>query len=84
MSNTEQENKSEYIPGGKRPFVSAYTQVPSFRVGDSVYLLKSDGSREGPYIVAVAPSAGKCVLSYTDGRPFQDNAGVSVDELEAS
>ncbi|KAF4961383.1 hypothetical protein FSARC_10199 [Fusarium sarcochroum] len=84
MSNNDQTNdSSEYVSGGKRPSVTPYGQIPSFTVGDSVYLLKIDGSREGPYIVATAPAAGKCMLCYNDGKPYRDNASISVDELEA-
>ncbi|KAF4423137.1 hypothetical protein FACUT_10605 [Fusarium acutatum] len=87
MSDDQQKNTSpEYTPGGKRPFVSTYdnaVQAPSLRVGDSVYLLNTDGSREGPYLVATAPVSGKCTLCYTNGSPFRNNAGIDVDELEA-
>ncbi|CAJ0551529.1 Ff.00g114590.m01.CDS01 [Fusarium sp. VM40] len=85
MSNNEQNNdSSEYVPGGNRPLVSEYTEPPVFGVGDSVYLINIDGSQEGPYVVATAPSAGKCMLCYSDGKPFRNNAAISVDELEAS
>lgn len=58
-------------------------QAPSLKVGDSVYLLNTDGSREGPYLVATAPVSGQCTLCYTNGSPFRNNAGIDVDELEA-
>ncbi|KAF9769358.1 hypothetical protein IL306_013234 [Fusarium sp. DS 682] len=87
MSDDQQKNGSpEYTPGGKRPFISAAAnavQVPPFRVGQSVYLLKIDGSREGPYLVATAPVSGQCKLAHADGSPFRSNANIDVDELEA-
>lgn len=58
--------------------------MPSFNVGDTVYYLRSDGSRDGPFMVATPPKGGKCSLCYNDGRPFQNNAPISVDELEAN
>ncbi|KAI1065884.1 hypothetical protein LB507_001178 [Fusarium sp. FIESC RH6] len=66
----------EIISGGKRP------HIPAFTVGDSVYYLRSDGSRDGPFMVATAPVGGKCTLCYSDGRPYQNKAKISVDELE--
>jgi hypothetical protein len=51
-------------------------------VGDNVYLLKDDGSREGPYLVATAPVAGRCTLCYDDGTPFRNNEEIDVDELD--
>ncbi|EKJ68426.1 hypothetical protein FPSE_11434 [Fusarium pseudograminearum CS3096] len=85
MSNNEENHdSSEIIPGHKRPHVSAYMQMPEFTVGDSVYYLRSDGSRDGPFLVATPPVGRKCALCYSDGRPFQNNAMISVDELEAN
>ncbi|RBA13436.1 hypothetical protein FPRO05_02230 [Fusarium proliferatum] len=87
MSDDQQKSESpEYTSGGKRPFVSTYenaVQAPSLKVGDSVYLLNTDGSREGPYLVATAPASGQCTLCHTDGNPFRNNADIDVDELEA-
>ncbi|KAJ4018811.1 hypothetical protein NW752_005939 [Fusarium irregulare] len=83
MSNDEENHDSpEIISGGKRPHVSAYATIPAFTVGDSVYYLRSDGSRDGPFMVATAPVGGKCTLCYSDGRPYQNKAKISVDELE--
>ncbi|KAF4958832.1 hypothetical protein FGADI_2176 [Fusarium gaditjirri] len=63
MSDDQQKNGSpEYTPGGKRPYVSKFDDAPSLRVGDSVYLLNTDGSREGPYLVATAPVSGQYEL----------------------
>ncbi|KAM5385365.1 hypothetical protein ACJZ2D_001006 [Fusarium nematophilum] len=84
MSNDEQKtDPSDFVQGGTRPHVRAYTQKPIFKLGDSVYLLKLDGTREGPYTVATAPIAGKCALSHADGMPFRGSEQISVDELEA-
>ncbi|CVK96576.1 uncharacterized protein FMAN_10917 [Fusarium mangiferae] len=84
MSDDQQKNESpEYTSGGKRPFVSTYDNAPSLKVGDSVYLLNTDGSREGPYLVATAPVSGQCTLCYDNGSPFRNNADIDVDELEA-
>ncbi|KAF4966108.1 hypothetical protein FSARC_6159 [Fusarium sarcochroum] len=76
----------EDIKRGSRPSVKTYVEKPLFQVGDSVYLLTPDGNREGPYLVATAPTAGhrKCALSYSDGTPFRDNAGINVDDLEGT
>ncbi|CAG7555633.1 unnamed protein product [Fusarium equiseti] len=77
MSNEEENHDSpEIISGGKRP------HIPRFTVGDSVYYLRSDGSRDGPFLVETAPVGGKCTLCYSDGRRFQNGAKISVDELE--
>ncbi|KAF4983466.1 hypothetical protein FZEAL_1195 [Fusarium zealandicum] len=85
MSNDEQNNQSpDYVEGGKRPYVSPYDENTSFIIGDQVYLLRYDGSREGPYLIATAPTGGTCKLwDEQAGAPVQQNADVSVDELEA-
>lgn len=85
MSNNEEtKNPFDFTEAGKRPRVEAYTQKPVFTVGEGVYLLKVDGSREGPYVVATAPVNGKCTLSYEDGMPFRNNEKINGDDLESS
>ncbi|KAH6960406.1 hypothetical protein DER45DRAFT_611343 [Fusarium avenaceum] len=80
MSNDNSSDVS--VTGGKRPHITVYSEVAGLAVGDSVYLLKDDGSREGPYLVATAPVAGRCTLCYGDGTPFRNNEGIDVDELD--
>ncbi|SPJ70635.1 uncharacterized protein FTOL_00363 [Fusarium torulosum] len=80
MSNDNSNDVS--VTGGKRPHITAYSEVAGLAVGDNVYLLKDDGSREGPYLVATASVAGRCTLCYQDGTPFRDNEEIDVDELD--
>ncbi|CEI65552.1 hypothetical protein FVEN_g8813 [Fusarium venenatum] len=83
MSNNEEDQDlTKAIAGGKRPHVRAYAQVSGFTVGDSVYYNGNDGSRDGPFIVATPPVGGKCTLCYSDGRPFQNKAMISLDNLD--
>lgn len=49
-----------------------------------MYLLKPDGSREGPYIVASVPSAGRCTLSLANGDAVRDGQEVDIDYVEAA
>ncbi|KAJ3577750.1 hypothetical protein NPX13_g2819 [Xylaria arbuscula] len=68
----------------ERPYVAAYVQKPKFNVGDEVYLLDSDGTRKGPYLVASLPSTGKCTLSLANGSPVKNGAEVSTSDVEAA
>ncbi|KAM0380175.1 hypothetical protein ACHAPZ_000383 [Fusarium culmorum] len=85
MSNNEENlDTPELISGGKRPHVRTYANVPAFYVGDSVYYTQSNGVRDGPFLVATAPSGGTCTLCYSNGRPYQNNARINVGLLEAN
>ncbi|OTB18769.1 hypothetical protein K445DRAFT_19377 [Daldinia sp. EC12] len=74
--------KASFDQDGERPYVVDYVQKPEFSVGDKVYLLNSDGSRDGPYIVASVISAGKYTLSLDTGIPVRNGDEISGDELE--
>ncbi|RSM17128.1 hypothetical protein CDV31_004021 [Fusarium ambrosium] len=83
-NNGETKSPFDFTEAGKRPRVEAYAQKLVFTVGEGVYLLKIGGSREGPYIVAIAPVNGKCTLSYGNGQPFRNNEQINVDDLESN
>ncbi|KAI0133389.1 hypothetical protein F4776DRAFT_625455 [Hypoxylon sp. NC0597] len=67
---------------GERPFVIDYVQKPAFNVGDKVYLLNSDGSRDGPYLIASVPSTGNYTLCLDTGASVRNGDEISGDELE--
>ncbi|KAF5000099.1 hypothetical protein FDECE_11285 [Fusarium decemcellulare] len=67
-----------------RPHVARFDTNPAFFVGDKVYLLGSDGSREGPYIVASVISAEKCTLSLENYQPAKNGMQVDMAKLEAA
>ena len=60
------------------------TQTSKFRVGDSVKIIQSDGSREGPYFIASVPSTGVYTLSDEDGVDVEDGDEVEDNDLEAA
>ncbi|OTA96296.1 hypothetical protein M434DRAFT_67721, partial [Hypoxylon sp. CO27-5] len=45
---------------------------PAFNVGDKVYLLNSDGSRDGPYLIASVPSTGNYTLCLETGASVRN------------
>ena len=49
-----------------------------------MYLLSSDGSRAGPYVVASVPSAQKCTLSLENGAAVQSGEEIAMAKLEAA
>lgn len=59
-------------------------QKPKFRVADKVYLLKSDGSAEGPYLVGSVVSSGKCTLSDLDGQSAKKGEEIDMARLQAA
>jgi hypothetical protein len=61
-----------------------YFQTSKFRVGDSVKVIHSDRSREGPYLVASIPSAGVYTLSFANGQEFQNGEEIEENDLEVA
>jgi hypothetical protein len=49
-----------------------------------VNVIHSDGSREGPYLVAYIPSAGVYTLSLSDGQDAQGGDQIEENDLEAA
>jgi len=49
-----------------------------------VYLLNSGGSREGPYVIASVPSAGRYTLSVENGEAVKNGEEIKTDCLEAA
>jgi len=64
-------------------YLERLLQKPNFHVGDKVYLLTSGGAREGPYVIASIPSAGKCTLSLENGRAVENGEEIDIDRVEA-
>lgn len=58
-------------------------QKPSLNVGQQVYLLRPDGTRQGPYMVASLPNPGKCTLSLQDGTNVNDGLEFDTQDVEA-
>ncbi|PMD61251.1 uncharacterized protein K444DRAFT_611505 [Hyaloscypha bicolor E] len=83
-SANTQSNTVVFSKEGDRPYVTPYVHKPTFRVGDPVYLLNSDGSREGPYEIASLPSAGKCTLSSGSGQPIRNGDEIGTDWVESA
>ncbi|RYP71323.1 hypothetical protein DL771_004900 [Monosporascus sp. 5C6A] len=79
----EEEPKVVIDDEGERPYVKAYVTRPSFRVGDRVYLLRSSRVREGPYLVASIPGAGRATLCLENGTPVENGRPVPDSGLEA-
>ncbi|KAK3983802.1 hypothetical protein QBC44DRAFT_338048 [Cladorrhinum sp. PSN332] len=67
-----------------RPYVAGSYTNPSFRVGDKVFVLGSDGSRDGPYLVASVISAQECTLSLENGHTAKDGEVVQMARLETA
>ncbi|EFY88847.1 hypothetical protein MAC_05112 [Metarhizium acridum CQMa 102] len=66
-----------------RPYIVG-SRSPGFRVGDQVYLLLSDGSRDGPYLVATVISAQECTLSLENGQSVGHGEVIPMARLEAA
>jgi hypothetical protein len=66
-----------------RDFLS-WSQSSAFAVGDRVYVVNSDGSRDGPFLVASICSSQTCTLSLEDGEAARDGAEVNIAKLEAA
>ncbi|PQE19649.1 hypothetical protein CJF31_00010053 [Rutstroemia sp. NJR-2017a BVV2] len=65
-----------------RPCIE-YSGKTQFFVGDKVYLLGSDGSRDGgPYIIASIPSMQKCTLSFENGQTAKNGEEIEMAKLE--
>lgn len=48
-----------------------------------MYLLNADGTREGPFIIASVPSAGRYTVSLENGEAVKNGEEVKTDCLEA-
>ncbi|KAI1376849.1 hypothetical protein F4677DRAFT_76056 [Hypoxylon crocopeplum] len=68
--------------GGERPYVRTYAQKPKFYVGDKVYLINPNGTREGPYLVGSVISAGTCTLSLETGAAVRNGAVINMNSME--
>ena len=60
------------------------SQRPEFHVGDKVYLLNSNESREGPYVIASLPSAEKCTLSLENGEAVKNGEEIDINDVKAA
>jgi hypothetical protein len=58
-------------------------QKPRFHVGDKVYLLRSDGTREGPYVITSISSIGRCTLGLENGLAVKNGEEIEIDYVEA-
>ncbi|KAF2823978.1 hypothetical protein CC86DRAFT_328046 [Ophiobolus disseminans] len=83
MSSSTSDTAAGFTEGPKRPYYAPPTQKRGFRVGDRVYLLKSDGTREGPYLVASTPGTRTYTLCREDGETAYNGVIVGADALEA-
>ena len=59
-------------------------QASEFRVGDKVYLVGSDGARDGPFLVASICPAQKCTLCLENGQAAKDGEEIKMAMLEAA
>lgn len=47
-------------------------------------IVNTNGTREGPYLVASIPSPGVYTLSFADGQVAQDGEEIEENDLEAA
>jgi hypothetical protein len=60
-------------------------QASQFCVGDKVNIVGSDGSLEGPFLVAfVCSGRQKCTLSFEDGQAAKSGEEIEFDRLVAA
>ncbi|KAJ5945435.1 hypothetical protein N7516_005603 [Penicillium verrucosum] len=83
--SSEAETQSNFVFSDEedRPYIASSDLNPRFRVGDKVYLLGSDGSRDGPYLVASVISPHECILSLENGQTAKDSEIIKMAKLEA-
>ena len=62
--------------------MEANLQRPEFHVGTKVWYIDDQSNRYGPYLVATAPSAGKCTLCELNGAPALNSVPIAVSSLE--
>lgn len=60
------------------------SQTSTFRVGDRVKVINTDGSRNGPYLIASIPTTGVCTLSDENGETIEDGEEIEENDLEAA
>ncbi|KAI1104101.1 hypothetical protein F4804DRAFT_206554 [Jackrogersella minutella] len=84
MSAFENTYTSDITEVGRRPYVVSYVKKPDLNVGDKVYLLDTDGSRKGPYLIASLPSTGKCTLSLENGDAVKNGEEIDANDVEAA
>ena len=58
-------------------------KASEFRVGDKVYQVGSDGSREGLFLVVSVCSRQKYTLSLENGQAAKDGEEINMAKLEA-
>ncbi|KAI0545045.1 hypothetical protein F4679DRAFT_588873 [Xylaria curta] len=87
MSDTEEGGSPVYSYNSDdrgRPWVGESAES-KFTVGDKVYVKASGGiSREGPYLIASVPSAGRYTLSSEDGKSAKDGNELDESDLESA
>ncbi|KAL7798570.1 hypothetical protein V8C37DRAFT_368327 [Trichoderma ceciliae] len=82
MSSEEnKKDKFTFIEEEDRPYIASSSASP-FRVGDTVYLTGSDGSRDGPFLVA-SVSGQTCTLSLENGQAAKNAEEIKMTMLEA-
>ncbi|KAK3338127.1 hypothetical protein B0H65DRAFT_477868 [Neurospora tetraspora] len=83
MSSNEN-RKEEFIFSDEedRPYIARSYVNPEFRVGDKVYVLGSDRSQDGPYLVELVISDKECTLSFENGQTAKDGKAVQMAILE--
>lgn len=84
-SEGNQSPKFTFSDDDGRAQVTSYVQLSKFRVGDKVYVRHSGGgSREGPYVVASVPIAGRYTLSTESGQTIRNSNEIDEKDLEAA
>ncbi|CAI7589332.1 unnamed protein product [Penicillium glandicola] len=84
--SSEQKTEDTFIFSNDedRPYIANSHVNRKFRVGDKVYLLGSDGSRDGPYFVALVISTQECILSLENGETAKDGEVIHMAKLETA
>ncbi|KAI1360412.1 hypothetical protein F5Y08DRAFT_331596 [Xylaria arbuscula] len=81
MSNPRPDSPDfDFCDDGGRPRVVTYITSSKFRTGDRVCLTVG-AAREGPYVIATVPSAGRYTLCLENGQPA-NNGGCVRDVRE--
>ncbi|KAI1127946.1 hypothetical protein F5Y10DRAFT_265654 [Nemania abortiva] len=69
---------------GDRPYIKGSDTTPKFRVGDKVYLLSSNGTRDGPFLVESVVSAQEYTLCLESGTKVRGGDEFNMAQLEAA
>ncbi|RSL96823.1 hypothetical protein BHE90_016209 [Fusarium euwallaceae] len=85
MSSDEATNNFVFSNDEDRPHVNHPDTIPPFFVGDKVKVLLSDGSTEGPYLVASVIPPDRCTLCHPGNhKKAKDGAVIEMAVLEAA